>query len=176
MTDSEISGLDVFIQEIIKSQSRVRAYILAALGNHADADDVLQRTNLVLWKKAKEFRPGADFVPWALGIARYEVLSFLRSRRRERHVFSADVAMLMLDAAADEIATPGDRQMALLRCLERLPGRSRNLLWQRYNQEKSIKQIASETGRTDNSVKCHFLRLRKALERCIDSTMKTITA
>ena len=112
MTDSEISGLDVFIQEIIKSQSRVRAYILAALGNHADADDVLQRTNLVLWKKAKEFRPGAEFVPWALGIARYEVLSFLRSRRRERHVFSADVAMLMLDAAADEIATPGDRQMA----------------------------------------------------------------
>jgi RNA polymerase sigma-70 factor (ECF subfamily) len=176
MSDSETSGLDVFIQELIKGQSRVRAYILAALGNHADADDVLQRTNLVLWKKAGEFRPGADFVPWALGIARFEVLSFLRTRRRERHVFSADVALLMLDAAAEVIHAPGDRQIALAKCLERLPGRSRNLLWQRYNQEKSIKEIASETGRTDDSVKCHFLRLRKALERCIDSAMKAITA
>jgi|SRR3990172_4769197 len=176
MTDPEIEGLDVFIQELIKCQSRVRAYILAALGNHADADDVLQRTNLVLWKKAKEFRPGAEFIPWALGIARYEVLSFLRSRRRERHVFSVDVAMLMLDAAVDEITDPGDRQAALLRCLEKLPRRSRNLLWQRYNQDKSIKQISSETGRTDDSVKCQFLRLRKALERCIDAVLRTSTA
>ena len=176
MIDGETDGLDVFVQELIKCQSRVRAYISVALGNHADADDVLQRTNLVLWKKAREFRPEADFVSWALGIARYEVLTFLRSRRRERHVFSPDVAMLMLDAAADEITTPGDRQAALLRCLERLPGRSRNLLWLRYNQEKSIKQIASETGRTDDSVKCQFLRLRKALERCIDSALRTTTA
>lgn len=173
MTDHGIDQLDIYVQQLIGCQSRVRAYIMAALGNHADADDVLQRTNLVLWKKAHEFRPGAEFIPWALAIARYEVLSFLRSRRRDQNVFSVDVAALMLDAAADEFADAPARQAALVQCLEKLPSRSRNLLWQRYNQEKSIRQIASETGRTDDSVKCQFLRLRKALERCIEAVLKT---
>jgi RNA polymerase sigma-70 factor, ECF subfamily len=168
MADGGTDELDRYVQELIGCQGRLRAYILAALGNHANSADVLQRTNLALWKKAREFRAGAEFMPWALTIARYEILSFLRDHRRDRHVFCDDVATLMLDAAGNEVCDPGDREAALRQCLEKLPGRSRKLLWRRYDEGLSIKQIASETGRSEDSVKCHFLRLRKSLERCIE--------
>jgi RNA polymerase sigma-70 factor (ECF subfamily) len=169
-------GLDSYVQELISCQSRLRAYITAALGNHANTADVLQRTNLVLWKKAQEFRTGAEFMPWALTVARYEVLSFLRDHRRDRHVFCEDVATMMLDAISNEVTAHNDREAALRQCLEKMPGRSRQLLWQRYDQAQSIKQIADETGRTENSVKCHFVRLRKSLERCIEGFLRTCTA
>ncbi len=176
MADGEIDNLDGYVKELIEGQSRLRAYIVAALGSHSNASDVLQRTNMVLWKKAREFRPGAEFLPWALAVAKYEVLSFLRDHQRDRHVFAEDVAMLMFDAAAERASEQGDRLAALRVCLEKLPGRSRSLLWQRYNEDKSIKQISSVTGRSEDSVKSHLLRIRKKLELCIESFLKTSVA
>lgn len=171
-TDDAIDGLDVYVQELTACQSRLRGYILASLGSYTETGDVLQRTNLTLWKKAREFRTGAEFVPWALAIARYEVLAYLRDHRRDRHVFSDDVAKLMLDAAAGELSDPCERQIALRECVKKLPHRSRDLLWERYDKNKSIKQIASDSKRSEDSIKCMFLRLRKALERCIETTLR----
>jgi|SRR3972149_2021197 len=176
MADREMDDLDEFVQELIACQSRLRAYIVASLGNQAHAADVLQRTNLILWKKARTFRPGTAFVSWALRVARYEVLSYRRDHRRDRHIFSHDVAMLMLDAVANEVASPDDREAALRQCLEKLPSRGRTLIWQRYSEDKSIQQIASETGRTKDAVKCQLLRLRKSLEECVEAFLRTSTA
>jgi RNA polymerase sigma-70 factor (ECF subfamily) len=176
MADSELDSLEGYVKELIEGQSRLRAYILAALGNHANASDVLQRTNMVLWKKASEFRPGAEFLPWAFTIARYEVLGFLRDRQRDRHVFAEDVTTLMLDSATRQASEPGDRLSALRNCLEKLRGSSRNLLWQKYSEDKSIKQISLVTGRSEDSIKSHLLRVRKKLEQCIESFIKISAA
>jgi RNA polymerase sigma-70 factor (ECF subfamily) len=172
MNEGGSQDLDAYVQQLTTSQSRLRGYILASLGNYADTADVLQRTNLVLWKKAGEFRSGADFLPWALTIARYEILSFLRDSQRDKHVYSADVATLMLDAAGVEAIDQDERQLALRKCLEKVPRHSRDLLWQRYGAEKSIRQIATESQRSEDSVKSLFLRLRKSLERCVEAGMK----
>jgi RNA polymerase sigma-70 factor, ECF subfamily len=172
MTDERNETLDAYVQELTACQSRLRGYILASLGNYADAADVLQRTNLVLWKKAAEFRAGASFLPWALTVARYEVLSFLRDSQRDRHVFSTDVAEMMLDLATADANDPNDRHLALRKCLEKVPRRSRDLLWQRYGAEKSIRQIAVDAQRSEDAVKSLFLRIRKSLERCVEAGLK----
>jgi RNA polymerase sigma-70 factor, ECF subfamily len=172
MSDGRSEALDAYVQELTACQSRLRGYILASLGNYADAADVLQRTNLVLWKKASEFHTGAEFLPWALTFARYEVLSFLRDSQRDRHVYSTDVAEMMLDVATAEASDPNDRHLALRKCLEKVPRRSRDLLWQRYGAEKSIRQIAMDSHRTEDAVKSLFLRIRKSLERCVEAGLK----
>jgi RNA polymerase sigma-70 factor (ECF subfamily) len=181
MTDHETPGepserLDRFVQRLIDAQSRLRAFIAAALGNRADAADVLQKTNMVLWKKAEDYRHEAEFLPWALAIARFEVLAFLRDYRRDRHVFSDDVAPLILDAAAAEVASPSDRQAALQECLEKLPSHSRTLLWQRYRDDMTIKQICIHTGRSEDSIKSRILRIRKKLETCVETMLRTGSA
>jgi RNA polymerase sigma-70 factor, ECF subfamily len=171
MSDERSEALEAYVQQLTASQSRLRGYILASLGNYADAADVLQRTNLVLWKKAGEFRPGAEFLPWGLTIARYEVLSFLRDGQRDRHVYSTAVAELMLDSATAEASDANERQVALRKCLEKVPRRNRELLWQRYSAEMSIRQIAAEANRTEDSIKSLFLRIRKGLERCVEASL-----
>ena len=85
-----------FIGLITDHQVDLQAFILSSLGDYSDTLDVLQRTNIVLWKKAAQFRRGAPFLPWALKIAKFEVLAFMRARRRDRHVFCLEVVELMV--------------------------------------------------------------------------------
>lgn len=172
--EDESSSLDAFVQDLTSSQGRLRAFILASLGNYADTADVLQRTNLVLWKKASEFRPGSEFLPWAFATARYEVLAFVRDSKRDRHVFTEEVGTLMLDMAADEALYADTRRESLRICLEKLPPRNRELLWLRYGDEQSIRQIATTLQRSDDAVKSLFLRIRKTLERCVEANFKRV--
>ena len=44
----------------------------------------MQGVALVLWAKFEQFREDGDFRSWAMGIARYEVLTWLRDRGRDR--------------------------------------------------------------------------------------------
>ncbi|WP_197525441.1 sigma-70 family RNA polymerase sigma factor [Pseudobythopirellula maris] len=167
-----MSELDRFIDLLTRNQSGLRAYIFAALGNHNDAADVMQRTNLVLWKNAASFRPDAEFMPWAVTIAKYEILSFYRDRSRDKLVFSSEVASLLMQSAQDEVADPGERQDALRTCLKTLPKKSRQMIQMRYEEGGTLLQIAENLGRTENAIKCAFLRVRRALENCVERQLK----
>ena len=176
MSEIRTEDLDVYVQQLTASQGKLRGYILASLGDYANAADVLQQTNLTLWRKAPEFRSGEEFLPWALGIARYQILSFLRDHERDRLVFSENVARMMLDVAVEEMTDLGDRQLALRKCLEKVPPRSLELLRQRYEKGSSIRQIARDSQRSEDAIKSLFLRIRRSLEGCIETTLRLGTA
>lgn len=165
--DDDGDPLEGFVRELTVAQPRLRAYLLATLGNAEDAGEVHQRTNLALWRNAAAFRLGADFMPWAITIAKYEVLSFYRDQSRDRHVFVEDVALLMLDTASKGVERLEERQEALRQCVTQLEEPSQAILRLRYEDEKSIAEIAESTKRTADAIKSALLRIRKALERCV---------
>lgn len=167
--DEQNSAFDSFIQELTAAQTSLRAYILASLGRVSDVPDVLQRTNLALWKNASIFHADSKFMPWAITIAKYEILSYCRDRSRDRHIFPEDIAGLMLDTAREVCPDPTDRQEALQRCLEKLPNKHHTMLQLRYYDGRSISQIAEIMKRTENAIKCTFVRVRRALQECIEA-------
>ncbi|MCB1242244.1 MAG: hypothetical protein H7A54_05920 [Akkermansiaceae bacterium] len=57
---------EIFIRSLTESQNRLYGYVYSLLGSHQAAAEVLQMTNLVLWRKLDEFRAGSDFIPWAI--------------------------------------------------------------------------------------------------------------
>ena len=96
-----------FVQRLTASQRRLYAFIRSQVYSRNDADEVMQQTTAVLWEKYELFRPDGDFVRWACGIARLEVLAHFRNRRRLRVVFDDNVADAVVDrlvAAAAEVA------------------------------------------------------------------------
>jgi RNA polymerase sigma-70 factor, ECF subfamily len=157
-----------FIGLLTDHQVDLQAFILSSLGDYANTLDVLQRTNVVLWQKASQFRKGAPFLPWALKIAKFEILAYMRARRRDRHVFCPEVVELMVDTAIERSAELTPRSDALRQCIKELPERSREFLRIRYAQEQSVKQISEKTGRSIDAVKSLYHRIRIALARCID--------
>lgn len=160
-----------FVQQLTGCQNRVYAYILMLLSNHDDAADVLQETNLVLWRKAAEFVEGTDFGAWACRIAYYQVLARLRDARRNRLVFDP-LLLNQLAAEAETLsAEMDDRRHALRLCMLRLSEHERMLLDRRYDSGWSIKQISTECGQSPGSVATNLYRIRNELMQCIQKNL-----
>ena len=121
-----------FVAQITKSQRQLHAFILSMVWNAAEADDVLQETNLVLWEKVAEFDASRPFLPWAMRFAQWQAMAWLKRQKRQRLVFDDDLAKLLADeAAADELAFDA-RRVALASCFQKLRPEQRELIARRY--------------------------------------------
>ena len=160
-----------YVQQLTDCQSRLYAYILMLLPDHAAAADVLQETNLVLWRKAGEFVEGTEFGAWACRIAHYQVLASFRDKGRDRLVFDQQ---LLNDLSAEAETLSGelsDRRRILRLCMSRLGDRQRELLGRRYESGWSIKQIAREFGQSPGAVATSLYRTRNELLLCIQESL-----
>lgn len=109
---------EIFIRSLSESQNRLYGHIYSLPGNHHEAAEVLQETNLVLWRKLDEFRAGSDFIPRAFGAARFQVLARLGDTKRARARFvntdlrklhSLDQTHRLLGGKGLSWATSGER-------------------------------------------------------------------
>lgn len=155
-----------FVQQLIGCQPRIYAYILSLAADADRADEILQDTNLVLWRKAGEFVPGTNFIAWAFRIAHFQVLAKRQKDDRDRHVFD-DELLETLARETHEPATQADLRVGALRvCLGHISQPQRQLLERRYGGE-SVQSIADKTGRTVGSISQTLYRIRGALVDCI---------
>src|SRR6187399_3394471 len=103
MSSSETELHHRFLRSFTAHEPAIRAHVRRLVPTRADADDVMQEISVVLWEKFDEFRNGADFKAWAFGVARFEVLAWLRDRGRDRLVLDENVvAKIAEDTTADE--------------------------------------------------------------------------
>jgi RNA polymerase sigma-70 factor (ECF subfamily) len=161
-----------FAEYLRQSQTRLYGYIHSLVRDLNDADDLFQRTALILWTKFGEFDRRLSFFAWACGVARLEVANFLRGRSRQRLYFSDDLNLLLIEAQAgmaDE--EQQDRREALAQCLEKLRQRDRELLTECYGDAAGVHQAATRRGRSPQSVYNSLRRIRRALYECIARTI-----
>lgn len=164
------SSAEDFVRIYSKSQQRIMRFIQCLVPNHAEAEDVLQETSVVLWKKWSEFDPKKDFVKWACGIAKYETFRILRQKKKNGTYLNEEVLNQIAEAALAE-ATQVDRlsagETALKSCLQELPESERNILKLRYQYDQTIIQIAIECNRPKSSIHDTLVRIRERLLRCV---------
>ena len=127
----------------------------------------MQEVTLVLWKKFEQFREGSDFRCWALGVARYEVLAWLRDKGRDRLVLAGDVAEMIAEETANEIVKLEQERLALQSCLEKLAPQQRDLLLESYGSQLRIQEIAQNSGRSIAGFYQWLHRMRRILLECI---------
>jgi RNA polymerase sigma-70 factor (ECF subfamily) len=156
-----------FIRLMAAEQLRLHHYIAMLVGDPHVAEDVLQETNVVLWRKAAEFRQESNFSAWARKIAYWQVRAYLRDRGRERMVFSEEVMEQIADLDYEELVD-SDSLDALRQCLREVTSLNRKLLERKYSDNWPISAIASEVNKTEEAVRAALMRIRRSLRRCID--------
>ena len=159
---------DDFVREVVRHQDRLRDLIRCLLFDQQDVDDVWQETNVILLKKAGDFRPGSDFWAWSSQVARYQVLSHCRRVRRQRLVFSDALLAMLADDVGERTQAIDQRQVALDACVASLPAPQRRLLELRYAPRASVNEIAKSLGRPAGSIRQTLYRIREALLACVE--------
>lgn len=156
-----------FVGLLGQVQLRLQAYVMMLLPNWADADDVLQNTNIALWRRFEDYDPSMPFLPWARGVALIEVKRFRQTKGRDRLTFSE----AMLDAIDETIADESDRlsqeRSALSVCMNRLSNRDRFLVERVYCGGEKVAEIAANEGGSVGSLYVRLHRIRRSLLRCI---------
>jgi RNA polymerase sigma-70 factor, ECF subfamily len=160
-----------FVYQLTDYQNRLFGYLVTLLSSTHDARDVLQETNLVMWKKIDEFEAGTDFGAWARKCAYYQALAFLRDRKRDRHLFDEDVLALLASDDPEPVHEEDERRLALRDCLACLPDKHRKLVDRRYREEVSIKKLAADLGKNESSMKMIMMRIREKLQTCITTKL-----
>jgi RNA polymerase sigma-70 factor (ECF subfamily) len=162
-----------FLRLFAEHEPALRTFVRSLVPSRPDASLVTQEVAVVLWQKFGEFDATRDFRKWAFGVARYEVLTFLRDRARDRHVFDDDlVTKLADDAAAGEQRHEAQRE-ALETCLEKLPPTQRELVLTAYAKGTRMDELAAKRGQTAMSLYKILHRTRQALLDCVRRALAT---
>jgi RNA polymerase sigma-70 factor (ECF subfamily) len=152
-------------------QKQIYAFIGTYCRNPADIDEVLQETSIVLWNKFREFRSDGEFLPWAFGIARLEVLRHFRTRK-DAFPFDERIFDALVEQRGQEQDAFERRCEALQQCLSKLSERDRVLVEECYRSGVQIKDVADRMRRPVNAVYQSLSRIRRSLFDCISRAIR----
>ena len=177
MASGEV-GPDEFVMLLARHGGRVRAFVATLVGFDAEAiDEIVQSTTLVAWRKLDGFRyEGAsadeELVRWLCTIARFEMLSYVRDKkRREAVCFDDGLVGELADLQEEESTYFNARRLALRDCLRKLEPKQLESLRMRYGVGLSMAEIATRQRRSVKAATVAIGRIRRALEGCIRQTL-----
>lgn len=159
--------MERFVAEFARHRDRLFAYVYSLLPRREDAEDVFQRTSVVLWRKIETWDASVDFLSWACGVAFYEVKNFVRVSGRDRLRFGDALLERLAEERAATLASRDERVAALEDCLKKLDPPERDLLRRAYGDEASVRALAAESGKAAQTLYNRLNQLRRRLFECV---------
>jgi len=122
---------------------RVYAYVLRRVGDRSDAQDITADVfqNALASLGRFEWR-GAPFAAWLYRIASNAIADHFQRKSRP-----------LPDAPPESDNDDVERRAMLFRSVDRLPADQRRVIVMRFAEEKSIREIAQEMGRSEGAIK-----------------------
>ena len=158
----------LFVRLLSSSHRRLLGYLISMLGRREDAEDVLQRASVTLWRRFETFTPGTDFLAWASTVCFYEAKNFQRVAARSKVVFSDALLEVLANERIHDLPAQDARIDALHDCLTKVDESGRRLLEAAYLDRSNIALIASQLGRAPQTLYNKLNTLRRLLAECIE--------
>ena len=153
--------------------SPLLAVSVRILGDHQEAEEVIQDVFLEIWNKAAAFDEslGTAF-HWTMSILRYRSIDRLRLRQRRSRIIDRLQEFAPADAAASEMQTvPGlgvDEMARVHAAVKSLPDEQRRMLEMAFFNGQTHAEISESTGEALGTVKARIrrglLKLRSVLQ------------
>ena len=158
-----------FLRTLAEHERWLATYVYSLVPRPADADDILQECKVTLWKQFGTFTPGTNFRAWSRTIALHQILNYRRAEQRRPW---SPLDQQFIESVAGEIERRGDqldrKADGLRACLRKLPEPHRAIVLSRYYEERSIEEIATQSGRSTEAVYRLLSRIRAVLNECIN--------
>jgi len=165
---------EVFAKLWVGTQSTISGFVRSLVPDFQQAEEVLQRVAVTLVRKFDQYDQNRPFVAWAIGVAKYEVLYYRRERATDRHVFDDEVVERIAQGYQRFVSEADPFREALERCLERLDGRSRQVVELRYATGLASPDVARRLSLSPSAVRMLLSRVRHSLRDCIERQIRQV--
>ena len=143
-----------------RNQSRLFSYILFVVRDQDVANDIFQETFVKVITKLHEgkYRDTGKFSAWIMRIAHNVIMDWYRDQKAERIVEPTegnDLSNLsskdIIDSNIENIFVNDQILRDVRKMMEQLPASQREVVFMRFYQEMSFKEIAETTGVSINT-------------------------
>jgi len=135
--------------------ARVYAFIARRVHNRQETQDITSQVFAKALANLQQFEwQGKPFAAWLYRLAANAISDHYRAKSRE-------LPWQQPEITPDEIEIAEKRAM-LSRCLEHLPAEQRRVVILRFFEEKSVREIAEQLGKSEGAIKqLQFRALQK---------------
>jgi RNA polymerase sigma factor (sigma-70 family) len=144
---------------------------LRILGEHGEAEDVLQEVYVTVWRKAADFDARrASPMTWLIAIARNRAIDRLRASRRSRNMEAIDAAADVADSAAgaDTALETLQEHVKLHGCLDGLASHERAALRGAFFDGSTYEDLATRMKVPLGTMKSWIHRAMVKLKACLE--------
>jgi RNA polymerase sigma-70 factor, ECF subfamily len=151
----------------MRHSCRVRRFASRFVADPVLAEDVTSDTFLDIWRQAGRYQGRCSVPTWILSIARHKALS-ARKRRGEVRLDDA-ISAAAVDPAPDPDLTlqAKDIGAVLRRCVARLPPAHAQVIDLVYYRDKTINEVATIVGISENTAKTRAFHARQRLAKLL---------
>ncbi len=136
-------------------------HIRRMVGNHDDADDVLQNAFVKAWRFIGDFKEEAKLYTWLYRIASNEALGFLRAQKARP---SGDFKVENQTAVSTDGPDGDIISKKLEAALQKLPDKQRQVFDLKYFSELKYSEISEITGTSIGALKASYFHAVKKIE------------
>ena len=167
---------EAFIRLLGQHQRRLNSYVMSMVLDWNDAEDIVQETNVLLWREFHKFELGTNFYAWACKIAFHRVLAYRKQKKRSHLNFSDELIELLAKQNVDMSDRLETRHHALWQCVDKLLPDHKRILQLRYESNASVEDISCQTQRTVSAVYRLLSRIRRTLHECVTRSFESEAA
>ena len=166
MTDEELALSYVngdnraFYELLLRNQSKIFSYILFVVRDRDAAGDIFQETfvKVVVKLQQGKYIPSGKFSAWVLRIAHNVIMDLYRGQKSQKIIDAVDDNDLSNIAGSDMIIGNVENQFVntqvlsdVRKMMNLLPTTQREVVYMRYFQQMSFKEIADTTNVSINT-------------------------
>jgi RNA polymerase sigma-70 factor (ECF subfamily) len=129
---------------------RVYAYVARRVRDRAETQDLTAHVFQQALANLGKFKwRGAPFAAWLYRIASNAIADHARRNMRETNDLQSATETTAAAVDLEEV----ERRARLFRAVDKLPDDQRRVIVLRFSEEKSIREIADELGRSEGAIK-----------------------
>ena len=168
---------DRVLKAALECRIELLAYARSLLGSYSAADDVVQEAMLVVTRKFDTFKEGTSMMAWCRAMVRIEILR-LNERRQKEQSLVRRLLHDSIDAAFEEFQETHRNDEAdtwleaLVKCVERVPDRGRQVLNARFVDNLGYQEIGERVGMSLEAVRKTLFRLKKQVRTCVEKKLR----
>jgi RNA polymerase sigma-70 factor (ECF subfamily) len=160
-----------FAELVARHKRRVFGTCSRFARNPQELDDLCQEVFLRAWRRLGSFRGDAPFEHWLARLTTTACYDFLRREQRHRNQLSLDEFPVEMHDTGIESAVAAGRARELLEwAMRKLTADERLVLTLLEIEERTVRNIAAETGWSESNVKVRAFRARARLKDILNAS------